>query len=524
MLDPSYAETSAAPASERPRWQSVAEWLAVFLVFLVQGSWAAPEVNEAYYLGKAAHYWNPQAIPGDFFLNSADTHWVFYFTVGWSTKWLSLPAFAWCGRLLTWALLAAAWRRLSVAVVPARWASVLTAGLLVVLIDRMHMAGEWLIGGFEAKGFAYVLIFAALEQSLRGAWRTVWLLAGAATAFHVLAGGWAAVALACAWWWAGAQRPSLRSQFPALLCGAALALPGVLPAALMNWGVPHAIVAEANQIYVYERLGHHLVPSQFAFGHVVRFLLLAGVWGLLAAAARGALRLRPLCGFVCAAAAIAAIGAGIDAACRSHPALGAALLKFYWFRLSDVAVPLGVALLGTWGALCALRKRPRLVRACVMAAAALAAMHLGIRAGQWNWPPRALEPEFPGQEEWVDACQWVALSGRIPAEACYITPRWSGTFKWYARRAEVVNWKEVPQDARSILEWRRRLVDLYASGSDDSTQAWFFSMADHTPEEVRALARRYGARYLIMCSLPLVFPKLYDNEVYAVYQITDSAP
>lgn len=522
MLAPFYAETST-PASDWPRWQSVAEWLAILLVFIVQGSWAAPEVNEAYYLGKAAHYWNPQAIPGDFFLNSADTHWVFYCTVGWWTKWLSLPAFAWCGRLLTWTLLAAIWRRLSVAVVPARWASVLTAGLLVLLSDRMHMAGEWLIGGFEAKGFAYVLIFAALERSLRGAWRAVWLLVGAAAAFHVLAGGWAAIALACAWWWSGPQRPALRSQLPALLCGAALALLGVLPAVMMNWGVPQAIVNEANQIYVYERLGHHLTPRDFPLTHVLRFVALTGSWGLLAVAARSAPRLRPLCGFVSAAAAIAATGAGVDAACRSHPALGAALLRFYWFRLSDVAVPLGVALLGTWLALRALRERPRLAWACLTAAAALATLHLGIRAGQWNWPPRALEAEFPGQEEWVDACRWVASSGRIPADACFITPRWSGTFKWYARRAEVVNWKEVPQDARSILEWRRRLADLYASGSDDPTQAWFFSMADHTPEEVYVLSRRYGAHYMIMCSLPLAFPKLYDNEVYAVYQITDPA-
>ena len=117
-----------------------------------------PDVNEPYYLGKAIHYWNPDWLRGDFFMESSDTHKVFYFAFGWLSLCMSPVALAWTGRILTWLLLAWAWRRLSVAILPRPWYSILSAALLACLMDRCHMAGEWVIGGVEAKGFAYVLV------------------------------------------------------------------------------------------------------------------------------------------------------------------------------------------------------------------------------------------------------------------------------------------------------------------------------------------------------------------------------
>ena len=51
-----------------------------------------PDVNEPYYLGKAIHFWNPNWAAGDFFLNTKDTHIVFYVSVGWLSRWLSPTA------------------------------------------------------------------------------------------------------------------------------------------------------------------------------------------------------------------------------------------------------------------------------------------------------------------------------------------------------------------------------------------------------------------------------------------------
>ena len=110
------------PLPPPSRRQVLAEIVLIFAVFAIQGAWPVPDVNEPYYLGKAIHFWNPDWLRGDFFMESPDTHKVFYFTFGWLSLWLSPVALAWTGRILTWALLAWAWRRLSFAVVPGRGA------------------------------------------------------------------------------------------------------------------------------------------------------------------------------------------------------------------------------------------------------------------------------------------------------------------------------------------------------------------------------------------------------------------
>src|SRR5207248_1926402 len=136
--------------------------------------------NEPHYLSKAKHYWDAGWCAKDFFCNTSDAHQVFYWSFGWLTRWLSLAQVAWCGRLLTWALLAWAWRRLSVALVVGAGYAVLTAGLFIAMNDHFQMAGEWIVGGVEAKGFAYVLVLVALEALVRGRWTACILWLGGA--------------------------------------------------------------------------------------------------------------------------------------------------------------------------------------------------------------------------------------------------------------------------------------------------------------------------------------------------------
>ncbi len=104
---------------------AVLEVLLIFGTFFVYGGWPAPDVNEAHYLVKARHYWQPELIAGDAFLDSANAHLAFYWSVGWLGQFMSLTAFAWTARAITWLLLAWGWQRLSWAVVPRPLFSVL---------------------------------------------------------------------------------------------------------------------------------------------------------------------------------------------------------------------------------------------------------------------------------------------------------------------------------------------------------------------------------------------------------------
>ena len=181
--------------------RTIVEIALIFAVFWIQGAWPVPDVNEPHYLAKAAHYWNPDAFRGDSFTESADTHQVFDFVFGWLSLWLSPFAMAWTGRVVTWLLLAWSWQRLSAAIVPRAWFSPLTAALFVCMTERCHMAGEWIIGGVEAKGFAYVFVFLGLESLVRNRWNRALVLFGIASTFHVLVRGWSAVAAGIAWLW-----------------------------------------------------------------------------------------------------------------------------------------------------------------------------------------------------------------------------------------------------------------------------------------------------------------------------------
>lgn len=492
--------STTEPASRRSsQIQAAAEIVLIFLIFFIHAAWPAPEVNEPHYLGKAMHYWNPQWCANDFFFQTADAHQVFYWTAGWLTRWLSLSQVAWCGRLVTWALLAWAWRRLSFALVPAPFYAVLSAALFLVLNDRMHMAGEWVIGGVEAKGFAYVLVLLGLEQLVRARWNTAILAFGAASALHVVIGAWAVLATAIVWL-ASRDRPTLASLSPALALGLLLALPGLLPALWLTWGVPGDTVREANRIYVYERLYHHLLPTRFHPWFVARHLLLIVALGLLVPVAPASPGFNRLRAFAAAAVFFAMIGMAIGLAAPLAPDFAAGVLRYYWFRMSDVMVPLAVALIATalvrnwqfeW------RKMHAAALAGAMLVVSLCLSHTVRRRAEDGRPPA--DSNIANLPAWRELCEWIAE--HTPADAVFLTPRLDQTFHWYAGRAEVVSRKDIPQDARGIVEWWRRNQALYAASSADEA-SWRESLAELGSQRLINLGREFGADYVVTSAYP----------------------
>ena len=545
-----------------PRRQSILETLLIFAVFCLQGAWPVPEVNEPYYLGKAIHYWNPHWASSDLFLQTADTHRVFYFSVGWLSLLLAPTALAWTLRLATWALLAWSWQRLSAAVVPRAWASVLTATLFLFLLQHYNMAGEWVVGGAEAKGFSFALVFFALAAMVQGYWNRMWLLLGLATAMHALVGGWAAVAAGAVWLakfrkatanssgTTIAKAPGLRpgdsahdatllSSLLAPLAALVLALPGILPPLLMNRGVDKATAAKAHVIYVFERFSHHLDPvKMWNDGFVLPFVAIIACWALLWRTASESPAARRLHGFTAAALALALIGTAFGLLGMYYPVLAAGWMRFYWFRLADVAVPLGLALL----AVCWFVARK--FRVALALAIAISLFHavdcvvLRLFAdppfaerdvdgaawrSAWLWATgRQLPPLFPHQPradklryytDWRDVCHWVADPRHTPPDARFLVPRAALTFKWYTGRGEVADWKESPQDDASLVEWSKRIQEIYGNGNP--------LPADAAADRFRKLAKEYGADYLLtqVSDPPLPLPAVYKNSSYVVYKM-----
>ncbi len=491
----------------RRRWL---ETTLVFLVFALQGAWPVPDVNEPYYLGKAAHYWNPDWAPRDDFLQSRDAHLVFYFTFGWLTAaGLPLPAFAWAGRLITWWLLAWGWCRLSRAVIPKPGAALFSGALFACCLDWGPMAGEWVIGGVEAKCVAYAFVFFGLAELHAGRWNRVWLWLGAASAFHVLVGGWSVLAAMFAWLVAPSPRASFRSMLPWLMLGGILSLPGLLPSLALTRGADPEIVHLANRIYTYGRLAHHLVPGAFPWNWVVCFLAMTAFW----AGMEYFLRDRHpsgIRGFVLGALLIATMGWLISLAIPWAPDRCAALLRYYWFRLADTAVPLGTALTAS---VIVFRHRlsgvhDRIFRRVL---AVVVVLHVGMYVVLRPIPtvPRAetASPYLLDAQKrarityryvmWRRVCNWIADPRNTPPEARFLTPRMATTFKWYTGRSEVANWKEIPQDAPSVVAWWNKLRDIYAIEDPVYGLRWCGSLSELGEDRLIELCHRYDCDYIV---------------------------
>jgi len=434
---------------------------------------------------------------------------------------LSLSATAWVGRLLSWTLLAVGWQRLSWTLVPRPMWAVLSATLYALLAEHGQMAGEWVIGGFEAKSLAYGLVVLGLAEWARGNWKHTWLWLGAASSFHVVVGGWTVIAVLIGWLWLARERPPLIRMLPWMLAGGALALPGLLPALEVAHGASAQTVVAADEIFVFRRLYHHLWPPKFNPWFVERYALELLTWLCLCAFDRPTAGQSRVRGVVVGALAISIVGLLLALALAHQPAMAAAVMRFYWFRLGDALLPLGVALAAVGWLASAMPRRPRLgrllVAALVLAEAAALASYVPARL--WPGVPRANgRGKVLDDADWRAACDFVAAN--TPATARFLTPRSNQTFKWYAGRSEVATWKDMPQKPQQLVQWWQRLEDLYGTGNAPPEKLWYDSLAEQGARHLIRVGRQYDASFVLTEAQPrLALPVLYQNNSYAVYRL-----
>ena len=455
--------------------------------------------------------------------------------------------------------------------------SILTAAIFVMLNERLQMAGEWFIGGIEAKDFAYVFMLLGLEVLVTSRWNRAWLLFGAAAGFHPLVGGWAVVAAAMAWLFLGKKysphplgegpgvraetsvtcpranplpkgegtgRPKLSSMLPGLIGGFLLSLPGLVPALVLNRNIDVETIRHANVIYVFERLRHHLDVLQFRMDFVLRFAALtacylAWCWMVNRLPKREScqesadeqpgrcnfLPIRILQYFVAGALSIALVGVLVDMTSLYDRTLAAGLLRFYWFRLADIALPLGTAFVASFWIEreLAARSRSRKIWGYLGlgVAVVLSGIHFGSYIPQRIKPSPARADRLDNPPAWEDACAWV--SANTPRDARFFTPRQSQTFKWYARRTEVVTWKDIPQDAAGLAAWWNRIEEVFMTGSPQPEFRWRENATDMEPAQLKELAKKYGAAYIIapVGNRPPGWEEIYRNQRYVVLRISE---
>ncbi|QDT13142.1 DUF6798 domain-containing protein [Stieleria marina] len=557
--------------------RTIVEIVLLTLLFFVYAGDMAPMVNEAHYLVKAKNFWDAAWCQNDLFTASGKAHTTFYFLFGWPTKFLSLSATAWIGRVAGWLLLAFGLQRLTARVIPGEFASMVVAIIWIAGVEHGNLAGEWVVGGIEAKVPAYGFVLLALSEMVDRRWNRVWQLLGIASAFHVLSGGWSVIAASLAWLMTEHKRPDGKAFFtPALFVGGAIALFGLVPAFYLTIGVPREDTVAAAEIYSYFRIKHHLLPADFQIWWFVRHGILIALTVMLytltlksASAIPDSQRqqLRLLLWFTMGAVLIAFAGLVVGSLPAYAPELAAKLLRYYWFRLTDAIVPLMLAILaasavyrqpiffckpadsastdaasaiksptngaskngppitpkpshwgntGSWLVL--------LASATFFAMSTIKRSHLGIPPSASHkllgWAPDAtVQQQRAGFADWLAVCDWVRES--TAKDEVLLTPRHQQSFKWYAERAEIVNWKDVPQDAESLLEWDHRFADVFPRRLGRVRVTIKYA-------DLKRYRDKYGVRFMVVDrritgpNLPLV--QLYPvgkeiNATYAVYEL-----
>ena len=173
--------------------------------------------------------------------------------------------------------------------------------------------------------------------------------------------------------------------------------------------------------------------------------------------------------FVCGIALICAAGVLIDLMwSQSHPRQAAQILRFYWYRVSDVMIPLAVVI-------AVLREliylQSPILRRSLTSLTCLTVLTIGSLSARdaWSDPlPGAfvqLRKFVPAEErpeqfrQWLEMCEW--LKKNTSTNARLLTPRGQQTLKWYAFRGEITNWKDVPQDAAEVVKWYRRQQHIF---------------------------------------------------------------
>lgn len=480
------------------------------LFFAVSHGSPPPDANEAHYLAKAKHYWDVGFAPKDFFLSSADAHLVFYWACGWLTLFFELPVVAWIGRLVSWVLIGSALVSLGHKLNKGPLAGLFMGSMFVVFSEYCHLAGEWVIGGFEAKTLAYGLGFWGLNRSLSEKWSQTWILLGAASAFHVLAGGWMVLCLLPSRIFQLRRgTPLRRRELFCLLAGACISLGGLIPGLMLS-NADSNVAAQANYLYVHIRLPHHLVVTTFATERIVMFLIMTTgllIGWKLSVQWRQKTHRRILLPAL-ASLVVAAMGVLITFGLGDDSPLQHRLLRFYFYRTSDVLIPLAVGAFASILVFGVARETGKGLRLRGSILLLVMGLYLGDVLTERYWDPRPrgdvlalphskkFDPEARRENtlrihrHWQSACLW--MKHHSPKNALAITPLRQQTFKWYAERAEVVTRKDMPQDAVSLLEWhqRRQTVYPFVDGMRSLSRVSNDLLAEN--------CRRYGAQYLVL--------------------------
>ena len=507
------------------------------LKLLLEDIMSAGGWNEVDILPLARHYVAPNWVTGDWYLNQPAGYRMLFQTlfgrlaVAWGFLATSLV-----GRLICYGLVASGLtligRKLGLSL------PLLLLAVVLFLTEQSLAAGEWLVGGLEAKSVAYGLIMLAISLMLDGRYLWMALLLGLATSFHVLVGGWAFLAV-LTWLILKPRLRLINIQYLGLVLLLYLAASTFAIGAVAKqlFDITPTGSIPPSFIYVFLRLSHHLNPLSWDSGWwlkpIIYLLVLAISISLLW---RKRQIIPPEQYTACIGLAeftiISFIPFVLGLVVAPFDSQGS-LLQYYPFRLGDVILPLNTCLLFASALEQTFSGRSR--RLLLLICLVVLSWQLSQQAVDFKNQLVTLR-QFPGVEQRIDP-QWQALCTWVRThtaqDALVVSfPGKFNDFTWLAERPTVAKFKLLPQNKAGIIAWYNRISDL--SGNADLVPTNFRTRKDNnlqiktqlqasydrlTTAQVKSLMNKYNADYFIAQSQQqLDLPIAYQNSLYVLYR------
>jgi hypothetical protein len=400
---------------------------------------------------------------------------------------------------------------------------------LVIFLSKQSLVAEgWMVGGVEAKAFAYGFILLSGAAFLEKRYWRGFAFAGAAFSFHALVGAFSLTAIFGALvlnkgeygrdWRAIAKSSWI---FPLTGIFGLFALLGYLTHLHSGGG---AEVTRAYEIYVGFRNPHHTLPGYWK-GHYWIFRLVVSVVLLVATylLSRSS-RLRFIAAYALSSSVFFMVGLGLFALGKI-PAL-----RYYWFRLPDVLLPLTVSivvavmmgdLMSGKGRLGKLIERPGVRRALVGFIFLLVFLApFSHRIGH----TREESGDKASANQILPMLNWIR--GHTPQGAVFLIDPTLDKFYVYAQRAQFVSFKHAPyQQPADVLEWYRRI--LLCNGGRRPQKSSFRVYPElranynHlSGEAIRAIAEQYKLDYYLSKDRrDLPFERVHSEDGYTLYRV-----
>jgi len=474
---------------------------------------SVPRYNELIYLPALLKRWNPRYLLNDWtFSERSAAHDVFNLLFGFPTLLFPLEIVGWIGRVVCWSLLIMALLQLGQLLRIPRWC--ITLSIVLWLLVRQSVFGhERILGPFEAKSVAYVMLLFSITGFLKNRLVFPSVLLGLSVSFHPVVGVWGGLAI-------GLSLMVCRYPFHRLVNIGCYAFLFALPGLMLMFPVVFQMSARSSDDWRFISLV--VLPSDFdplSFPNeklLLLCVLLTFNW-LYFRQKRGDQSIRFLMAFQGFLGVLFSLGVFSRLTENIH------LLKLMPGRL----FPVFVALFFFFNLMHAFHHRSSLrIQAGLLALAMLAFL-----------PPEtslARPVQRPGDRHWAythndddlrRSFTWISentLNGSVA-----ILPPWKKDSFYYSKRAQVASWHAVRVDRPG--EWRTRMESMVGdvAKATGSGRTKYERMEHHyhhlTEADVFSISEQYGAEYFVS-GQAYPYPVLFDSPTYKVYLLRRNVP